>query len=67
MRRTSKQQAVIAQYALPLQYTQVDPAAIHDAIALDKKNRQGKVRWILLEDIGTPRIKSEVRKRLCVR
>ena len=59
-----KQQAVIAQYALPLQYTQVDPAAIHDAISLDKKNRQGKVRWILLNDIGTPRIESEVPQSL---
>ena len=59
-----KQQAVIAQYALPLQYTQVGPAAIHDAISLDKKNRQGKVRWILLDDIGTPRIESEVPQTL---
>ena len=59
-----KQQAVIAQYALPLQYTQVDPAAIHDAISLDKKNRQGKVRWILLNDIGKPRIENEVPQSL---
>ena len=60
-----KQQAVIAQYALPLQYTQVDPAAIHDAISLDKKNRQGKVRWILLDDIGTPRIEERSTANAC--
>ncbi len=60
----AQQQAVIAQYNLPLQYADTDPAAIHDAIALDKKNRQGKVRWILLEDIGTPRIESDVPQTL---
>ena len=60
----AQQQAVIAQYELPVHYTQGDPAAIHDAIALDKKNRQGRVRWILLEDIGTPRIESDVPQTL---
>ena len=59
-----KQQAVIAQYNLPVQYTQVDPLAIEEAITLDKKNRQGRVRWILLEDIGTPRIESDVPQSL---
>ena len=59
-----KQQVVIAQYELPIHYTQVDPAAIHDAIALDKKNRHGRVRWILLDDIGKPRIESAVPKSL---
>ncbi len=58
------QQAVIAKYDLPVQYTNVDPSAIHDAIALDKKNRHGKVRWILLEDIGKPRIESDVPQSL---
>ena len=58
------QQAVIAQYNLPVQYTQVDPPAIEEAITLDKKNRQGRVRWILLEDIGTPRIESDVPQSL---
>lgn len=58
------QQAVIAQYALPPQYTAADPAAIEDAITLDKKNIQGKVRWILLEDIGNPRIESDVPQTL---
>lgn len=59
-----KQQAVIAQYDLPVHYTQVDPATIEEAITLDKKNRQGKVRWILLDDIGTPRIESDVPRSL---
>lgn len=60
----AQQQAVIAQYDLPIHYKQVDPAAIHDAIALDKKNRHGKVRWILLDDIGKPRIKGDVPQAL---
>jgi 3-dehydroquinate synthase len=59
-----QQQAVIAQYKLPLHYTQVDPAAIEEAITLDKKNRGGKVRWILLDGIGTPRIESDVPQSL---
>jgi len=59
-----KQQAVIAQYDLPAQYSQVDPSAIEEAITLDKKNRKGKVRWILLEDIGAPRIESAVPQSL---
>ena len=56
----ARQQAAIARYALPVHYAQVDPVAIENAITLDKKNRQGKVRWILLEDIGAPRIESGV-------
>ena len=60
----ARQQAVIAQYKLPLQYSVVDPASIQEAIALDKKNRQGRVRWILLEGIGTPRIESGVPQSL---
>ncbi len=60
----AEQQRVIAQYALPVQYAGADPAAIHDAIALDKKNRQGRVRWILLEEIGKPRIESAVPQAL---
>ena len=60
----AEQQRVIAQYTLPLQYAGADPAAIHDAIALDKKNRQGRVRWILLEEIGKPRIESAVPQTL---
>ncbi len=60
----ARQQAVIAQYKLPVRYTNVDPAAIESAIALDKKNRHGKVRWILLEDVGKPRIESGVPQEL---
>ncbi len=60
----ARQQAVIAQYDLPVEYTNVDPAAIESAIALDKKNRQGRVRWILLQDIGTPQIESDVPQSL---
>ena len=60
----TRQLAVIAQYNLPVRYSDVDPAAIESAIALDKKNRHGKVRWILLEDVGAPRIESSVPQEL---
>ncbi len=60
----AEQQRVIAQYSLPLQYTGADPAAVHDAIALDKKNRQGRVRWILLEATGAPLMESAVPRAL---
>ena len=59
-----QQQTVIAQYDLPAHYSQADPSAIEEAITLDKKNRQGRVRWILLEDIGAPRIESDVSQTL---
>ena len=60
----ARQQAVIAQYDLPVRYSNVDPAAIESAIALDKKNSQGRVRWILLQDIGTPQMESAVPQSL---
>ena len=59
-----RQQAVIAQYDLPEQYSRGDPTTIEEAITLDKKNRKGKVRWILLEEIGKPRIESDVPQSL---
>ncbi len=56
-----RQRAVLKRFGLPTRA----PEGIHtqqvlDAIALDKKVAKGSVRWVLLEDIGRPVLRSDV-------
>ena len=41
-------------HGLPAVHRGVDPAAVRDALSRDKKARSGRVRFVLLEDVGRP-------------
>ncbi len=47
-----RQRSVLAEYGLPLTYANVDPAAIREAMSMDKKTVGGIIRWVLLDGIG---------------
>ncbi len=56
-----RQRAVLERYGLPTRAPKgIDPQRVLDAIALDKKVAEGSVRWVLLEDIGRPVLRSDV-------
>jgi 3-dehydroquinate synthase len=45
---------LLALHELPLTHPGLDPAAVREALRRDKKSRGGRVRFVLLEAIGTP-------------
>ena len=47
-----RQRSVLEAYGLPLKYREADPAAIRDAMSMDKKTVGGRIRWVLLDGIG---------------
>jgi 3-dehydroquinate synthase len=55
-----RQENILKNFQLPSSFTGVDISEIIKAIELDKKNKQGSVRWVLLEDIGKPSIHNEI-------
>ena len=56
-----RQRAVLERFGLSTHAPKgIDPARVLDAIALDKKVAQGGVRWVLLEEIGRPVLRSDV-------
>ena len=56
-----RQRAVLQRFGLSTRAPKgIDPQRVLDAIALDKKVAQGSVRWVLLEDIGRPVLRSDV-------
>jgi 3-dehydroquinate synthase len=55
-----RQAAIFARYDLPTHMPGLDPAAVIDAIAFDKKVAAKKPRWVLLEDAGKPVIRDDV-------
>jgi len=59
-----KQKAILQKYGLPINYTDIDYAKVLEAIELDKKVRGKKVRWVLLEDIGSTVIRDDVPQKL---
>jgi 3-dehydroquinate synthase len=60
-RVVERQRAVLERYGLPTRAPRgIDPRRVLDAIALDKKVAKGSVRWVLLEDIGRPVLRSDV-------
>jgi len=59
------QKQVLERYELPTTYNgDIAPEEIEKAITLDKKSRQGQVRWVLINDIGSPRIEAAVPREL---
>lgn len=55
-----RQENILKNFQLPTSFTGVDIPEITKAIEMDKKNKQGSVRWVLLEDIGKPFIHNEL-------
>lgn len=51
---------VIAAYGLPTRAPVVPHEAVLEAMALDKKSRAARIRWVLLADVGDVRIVSDV-------
>ena len=55
-----RQRSVLEAYGLPLKYRDADPAAMRDAMSMDKKTVGGRVRWVLLDGIGNAVTRSDV-------
>ncbi|MFC1999035.1 3-dehydroquinate synthase [Chloroflexota bacterium] len=55
-----KQKAILEKYGLPVIYRDIDSSKVLEAIELDKKVKGKKVRWVLLEDIGSTVIRDDV-------
>ena len=55
-----RQARVFERFDLPRTISGVDPAAVYDAMFFDKKVASRQLRWILLEDVGKPVIRSDV-------
>jgi len=51
-----EQEELIASVGLPTRSPAVDPAEIDRLMALDKKRDAGGIRFVVLEDIGVPRV-----------
>jgi 3-dehydroquinate synthetase len=58
----SRIEAVLQQVELPVQYRQANPEALWKAMSADKKRMTGKIRFVLLEGIGKPKVVEDVPK-----
>ena len=56
----ARQKAVLEQFKLPINADGLDREKIMAAIALDKKVQANKVRWVLLEGIGSAVVRDDV-------
>jgi shikimate kinase / 3-dehydroquinate synthase len=45
---------LLKRHGLPAVHRGVDPAAVREALSRDKKSSSGRVRFVLLEDVGRP-------------
>lgn len=50
----------ISAYGLPLKATEVSRSAVVQAMTHDKKRRQGKQQWVLLDGLGRPTVRDDV-------
>jgi len=55
-----RQRNLIRNFELPTSCADVDIAGVLKAMELDKKVREGAVRWVLLKDIGQPIFREDV-------
>ena len=55
-----RQQKILQKFNLPIYHDIDDPQEIIKATKIDKKTSEGKVKWILLKDIGNVVIKSDI-------
>ncbi|MCI0849410.1 MAG: 3-dehydroquinate synthase [Chloroflexi bacterium] len=59
-----RQRAVLDRFGLPTSRPGLNADAVFAAMALDKKVEAGKLRWVLLEDIGRASVHSDVPEEL---
>lgn len=57
---TKRQVSLLAAVGLPVAGTQVDPAAVMEALSRDKKSRDGRVPFVFAPEIGSFRLESGV-------
>jgi 3-dehydroquinate synthetase len=55
-----RQRALLERFSLPTRVCGIDPEDVLKAISLDKKTSDKSVRWVLLEDIAQPVLRSDV-------
>jgi 3-dehydroquinate synthetase len=55
----ARQRALLQALDLPVS-CEVEPAALAPALTLDKKNRAGRINWIMLACIGQAEIRSDI-------
>jgi 3-dehydroquinate synthetase len=56
----TRQRAVLEAYGLPVAATGVNVDALKAAMLSDKKVRQGRVRWVLLDGLGHAVVRTDV-------
>ena len=55
-----RQRSILAKFDLPLSYEGADPAALLDAMRMDKKTSGKAISWVLLEAIGRAVVRRDV-------
>ncbi len=58
--KAEAQEEILNRFGLATRCTNVDRERVLEAISLDKKMRSGKMRWVLLEDIGRASLHDDV-------
>jgi 3-dehydroquinate synthase len=59
-RLAERQRALLERFGLALRAPGVDPRRVLAAVSLDKKVERRAVRWVVLEAVGSPRVRSDV-------
>lgn len=60
----ARQGALLHAFGLPLTAPGVNPDAVLQAMRLDKKVSQGRMRFVLLEGVGAPSLRDDIEPRL---
>jgi 3-dehydroquinate synthase len=55
-----RQKNILTDYGLPTNDKNLNTEELLEAIQMDKKNLDGKVRWVLLRNIGEATIKENI-------
>ena len=62
-----RQQSLLERFNLPITAQGVDVDRVLGAMSLDKKNQGGSNRWVMLEDVGSAVVRSDVPRELVER
>lgn len=65
--KAGAQEHLLERFELPVRCTGVDRQRVLEALAMDKKTRGGKIRWVLLQDIGRATLREDVPPALAAR
>jgi len=61
-----RQEKILNKYNLPVKIKNIEIKKILDAIKMDKKNSNGKVKWVLLDSIGNAIISQEIDEKIVI-